>query len=59
VKEGSALKCRARPLWCTYIGEWRTTFAKTYGIKVRCYEEDVFIFPLPIDAFDTLEVSEE
>jgi len=29
------------PLWPTYIGERRTTFAKTYGIKVRCYGEHV------------------
>ncbi len=25
----------------TYIGERRTTFAKAYGIKVRCYGEYV------------------
>jgi len=25
----------------SYIGERRTTFAKAYGIKVRCYEEHV------------------
>jgi hypothetical protein len=23
--------------WPSYIGERRTTFAKTYGIKARCY----------------------
>jgi hypothetical protein len=29
-------------LWPTpIIGERRTTFAKAYGIKVRCYEEHV------------------
>jgi hypothetical protein len=28
-------------LWHNYIGERRTTFANTYGIKVRCYEEHV------------------
>jgi hypothetical protein len=27
------------PLPKTYIGERRTTFAKTYGVKVRCYWE--------------------
>jgi hypothetical protein len=25
----------------TYIGERRTTFAKSYGIKVRCYGEHI------------------
>jgi len=39
--EGYVLKYRVHPLWRTYIGERRTTFAKTYGIKVRCYEEHV------------------
>jgi hypothetical protein len=39
--EGSVLKYRVHPLSRTYIGERRTTFAKTYGIKVRCYEEHV------------------
>jgi hypothetical protein len=39
--EGPVLKPRFHPLWCTYIGERRTTFAKTYGIRVRCYEENV------------------
>jgi len=29
------------PLWPTYIGERRITFAKAYGIKVRCYGEHV------------------
>jgi hypothetical protein len=29
------------PLWPTYIGERRTTFAKAYGINVRCYQEHV------------------
>ncbi len=37
--EGSVLKYRVHTLWHTYIGERRTTFGKTYGIKVRCYEE--------------------
>jgi hypothetical protein len=32
---------RVHPLWPTYIGERRTTFAKAYGIKVRCYGEHV------------------
>jgi hypothetical protein len=27
------------PLYPTYLGERRTTFAKTYGVKVRCYWE--------------------
>jgi len=39
--EGSILKYRVDPLWRTYIGERRTTFAKTYGKKVRCYEKHV------------------
>jgi hypothetical protein len=29
------------PLWPTYIGDKRRTFAKAYGIKVRCYGEHV------------------
>ncbi len=37
--EGSVLKYRVHTLWHTYIGERGTTFGKTYGIKVRCYEE--------------------
>jgi hypothetical protein len=28
-------------LWPIYIGERRTTFAKAYGIKQRCYWERV------------------
>jgi hypothetical protein len=40
-KKGSILKFRVPPLWPTYIGERRTTFAKAYGIKVRCYGEHV------------------
>jgi len=39
--EGSILKYRVPPFWPTYIGERRTTFAKTYGIKVRCYGKRV------------------
>jgi len=35
------LKCRVPALCPTYIGERRTTFAKAYGIKVRCYGEHV------------------
>jgi hypothetical protein len=27
--------------WATYIGERRTTFAKAYGIKLRCYGEHI------------------
>jgi hypothetical protein len=37
----SILKYRVPPLRPTYIGERRTTFAKAYGIKVRCYGEHV------------------
>jgi hypothetical protein len=37
--EVSILKCRAPPLWPTYIGKRRTTFAKAFGIKARCYWE--------------------
>jgi len=39
--EGSILKYRVPPLLPTYIGERRTTFAKAYRIKVRCYGEHV------------------
>jgi hypothetical protein len=39
--KGSILKYIVPPLWPTYIVEKRTTFAKAYGIKVRCYGEDV------------------
>jgi len=40
--EGSVLMYIVPPLGPTYIGERRTTFAKTYGIKVRClYGEHV------------------
>jgi hypothetical protein len=39
--EDYILKCIIPPLWPTYIGERRTTFAKAYGIKVRCYGEHV------------------
>jgi hypothetical protein len=37
--EGSILKYRVLPFMPTYIGERRTTFAKAYRIKVRCYWE--------------------
>jgi hypothetical protein len=37
----SILKYRDPPLWPTYIGERRTTFAKAYGIKVKYYGEYV------------------
>jgi hypothetical protein len=33
------LKYRVPPLWPTYQGERRTTFAKAYGINVRCHWE--------------------
>jgi hypothetical protein len=39
--EGSILKYRVSPLWPNYTGERRKTFAKAYGIKVRCYGEYV------------------
>ncbi len=39
--DGSILKYRVPPLGPTYIGERRTTFAKAYRIKVRCYGEHV------------------
>jgi hypothetical protein len=39
--EGSNLNYFDPPLWPRYIGERRTTFAKAYGIKVRCYGEHV------------------
>ncbi len=38
-KEGFILICRIPPLWPTYVGERRTTFAKAYEINVRCYWE--------------------
>jgi hypothetical protein len=37
--DGSILKYRVPPPWPTYIGDKRKTFAKAYGIKVRCYGE--------------------
>jgi hypothetical protein len=41
--EGCALMYIVLPLQPGYIGERRTTFAKTYGIKVRClYGEHVW-----------------
>jgi len=40
--EASILKYRVPPpLWPTCIGERRTTFAKAYGVKVRCYGKHV------------------
>jgi hypothetical protein len=39
--EGSIFNYRVPPFWRTYVGERRTTFAKSYGIKVRCYGEHV------------------
>jgi hypothetical protein len=39
IKKGSILTYRVPPLWPTYIGETRTTFAKAYEIKVGCYWE--------------------
>ncbi len=39
--QGCNLKYGIPPLWPIYMGERRTTFAKAYGIKVRCYGEHV------------------
>jgi hypothetical protein len=40
--EGYVLMYIVPPLGPNYIGERRTTFAKTYGLKVRClYGEHV------------------
>jgi len=39
--EDIILKYKIPPLWPTYIAERKTRFAKTYGIKVRCYGEHV------------------
>ncbi len=39
--ECSILNYKVPPLWPTYIGERRTTFAKAYGIKVSCCGENV------------------
>ncbi len=39
--KGCILKYRVPLLWPTYIGETRTTFAKAYGIKVKCYGEHI------------------
>jgi hypothetical protein len=37
--QGSILRYRVPPLRPTYTCERRTTFAKAYGIEVRCYWE--------------------
>jgi len=39
--QNRSLKYGVPPLWPSYIGERRTTFAKAYGITVRCYGEHV------------------
>jgi hypothetical protein len=39
--ECSTLKYVVSPLWSTYIHEIRITFAKAYGIEVRCYWEHI------------------
>jgi len=44
--EGYILEYRVPALWPMYIGERRTTFAKAYGIKVRCYWELFCFEPL-------------
>jgi hypothetical protein len=37
--EGSISMNRVSYLWPSYIGERRTTLAKAYRVKVRCYLE--------------------
>jgi len=37
--KGFILKYKVPPLWPTYISERKTTFAKAYGIKMKCYWE--------------------
>jgi hypothetical protein len=37
--EGFILKYSVPSLWPSYKGKRRKTFAKAYGIKVRCYSE--------------------
>jgi len=39
--KGYILKYRVPLLWPTYIGETRTTFAKAYGIEVKCYGKHI------------------
>jgi hypothetical protein len=39
--KGFIFKYRVSPLGPMYKGEGTTTFAKAYGIKVRCYGEHV------------------
>jgi len=39
--QGSILKYGVSPLWSTYTSKRRRTSAKAYGIKVRCYGENV------------------
>jgi hypothetical protein len=39
--KGPILKYRNPSLWFIYVGESMTTFAKAYGIKVKCYGEHV------------------
>jgi hypothetical protein len=39
--QGSILKYGNFPLWSSYINKKRRTFAKTYGIKVSYYGENV------------------
>jgi hypothetical protein len=53
--KGSILKYRVPPLWPTYIGERRTTFAKAYEIKEGCYWEffGEHVRNLEILCFDT------
>jgi len=40
-QKNEIMKPRVPPLWLTCISERRTTVAKAYGIKVRCYGEHV------------------
>jgi hypothetical protein len=40
--KGFILKYKSPPpFWPIYIGVKRTTFGKTYGIKVRCYGDNI------------------
>jgi len=39
--EGPILKYRDPSRWLIYIGESMITFAKAYGIKVKCYGKHI------------------
>jgi hypothetical protein len=52
--------CRKTSLWPTYIGKRRTTFAKEYGIKVRCYwGRFALIPPFMGDQLSSVQVESE